>query len=57
MNDGRLRGLGVDVGIAVLLGALSTWLYAATSLHCIYGNDGAMLGDWTALPRCGWRSR
>lgn len=45
----------IDVGIAVLLGALATWLYAATSLHCIYGNDGAMLGEWTALPERAYR--
>lgn len=57
MNAGRSRGVdaGIDVGIAVLLGALATWLYAATSLHCIYGNDGAMLGDWTALPERAYR--
>lgn len=57
MNAGRSRGVeaGIDVGIAVLLAALATWLYAATSLHCIYGNDGAMLGDWTALPERAYR--
>lgn len=57
MNAGRSRGVeaGLDVGIAVLLAALATWLYAATSLHCIYGNDGAMLGDWTALPERAYR--
>lgn len=57
MNAGRGRSVdvGIDVGIALLLLALATWLYAATSLHCIYGNDGAMLGDWTALPERAYR--
>lgn len=57
MNAGRGRSVdvGIDVGIALLLGSLATWLYAATSLHCIYGNDGAMLGDWTALPERAYR--
>lgn len=39
-----------DFAIAVLLGIAAASLHAATLLGRIYGNDGAMLADWTALP-------
>lgn len=40
----------VDLLVAAALGVLAALLYAATLLGRIYGNDGAMLADWTALP-------
>lgn len=45
-----VRARCVDVAIAVLLGVAVAALYAATQFDRIFGNDGAMLADWTALP-------
>lgn len=52
----RLRTLAGDVAIAALLALAATWLYSRTLLGRIYGNDGAMLADWTAFPeRAYWQ--
>ncbi len=39
-----------DLAVAMLLALGAAWLYATCSLGRIYGNDGAMLAEWTALP-------
>lgn len=39
-----------DLFVAASLGGAAALLYAWTLLGRIYGNDGAMLADWTALP-------
>ena len=49
-----VRRAFADVGVAMLLAFAAGALYRATLLHRIYGNDGAMLADWTALPGGGY---
>ncbi|MCC7396468.1 MAG: hypothetical protein IT455_05320 [Planctomycetes bacterium] len=44
------RFLPTDALVALLLALAAATLYAATGLGRIYGNDGAMLAKWTALP-------
>lgn len=44
------RPLFVDVAIAAALAASATALCIATRLQRIFGNDGAMLVDWTFAP-------
>lgn len=44
-----------DAFVALLLALAAATLYAATGLGRIYGNDGAMLAKWTALPEFAYR--
>lgn len=46
----RARLTPGDLAVASLLALGAALLYSATSLTRIYGNDGAMLADWTAQP-------
>lgn len=43
-----------ELAIALLLAVAVGSLYSVTLLHRIYGNDGAMLADWTTLPGGGY---
>ncbi|MEZ6036686.1 MAG: hypothetical protein R3F29_04350 [Planctomycetota bacterium] len=50
----RVRGALGDLGVATLLAIAAAALYRSTLLGRIYGNDGAMLADWTASPHGGY---
>jgi hypothetical protein len=44
------RATWLDLGIGAVLATLAGCLYLATCLGRIFGNDGAMLAEWTSIP-------